>query len=55
GHYGRTGGIILATGDVTDIEALVHADPFITTGAATAQFTEFEPIRISPRLACLTV
>jgi len=38
----RTGGVILARGDDRDeIEALAATDPFVSSGAAVAEVTEF--------------
>lgn len=39
----RTGGLIIADGERPAIEAAVACDPFITTGAATADIFQFEP------------
>jgi uncharacterized protein YciI len=41
----RTGGVVLATGDRSEVEEFVAADPFITHHAATAVLTEFTPTR----------
>lgn len=47
----RTGGIILATGTLDEVRAAESADPFLTSGAATARYIEFVPSRVSPNLA----
>ena len=40
----RDGGVILATGPSRDaIEAIAHADPFVTQGLATVRVIEFRP------------
>ncbi|QKW36981.1 hypothetical protein HUT06_25665 [Actinomadura sp. NAK00032] len=39
----RTGGLIIAEGEPSAIEAAVASDPFITQGAATADIFRFEP------------
>lgn len=39
----RTGGLIIADGEPSAIEAAVASDPFITQGAATADILRFEP------------
>ncbi len=39
----RTGGLIIAEGEASAIEAAVASDPFITQGAATADILRFEP------------
>jgi uncharacterized protein YciI len=39
----RTGGMIIADGERSAIEAAVASDPFITSGAATAEILEFQP------------
>ncbi|MQY08933.1 hypothetical protein ACRB68_70440 [Actinomadura sp. RB68] len=41
----RTGGLIIAEGDRADVEAAVASDPFVTSGAATVQITEFHRTR----------
>ncbi|MEO0035756.1 MAG: hypothetical protein RLZZ501_1779 [Pseudomonadota bacterium] len=42
----RVGGVILARGDSREeIEAIVHQDPFLLTGLASAQVTAFHPTR----------
>ncbi|MGW3494357.1 YciI family protein [Streptomyces sp. NPDC001020] len=40
----RTGGVIVADGDRSAIEAAVASDPFVISGAATAQILEFRPV-----------
>ncbi|MES4908140.1 MULTISPECIES: OsmC family protein [unclassified Streptomyces] len=39
----RTGGLIIANGERSAIEAAVASDPFVTTGVATAEILRFEP------------
>ncbi|WP_438490049.1 YciI family protein [Streptomyces sp. S186] len=39
----RTGGLIIADGEPSEIEAAVASDPFITQGAATADILRFVP------------
>jgi uncharacterized protein YciI len=39
----RTGGVIIADGEQSAIEAAVASDPFITSGAATAEILRFQP------------
>ncbi|MFD2233818.1 YciI family protein [Phaeospirillum tilakii] len=42
----RVGGVILARGESrAEIEAIVHQDPFLLTGVASAQITAFRPNR----------
>ncbi|KAA2251169.1 hypothetical protein F0L68_37720 [Solihabitans fulvus] len=41
----RTGGLIVAEGERAEIEAAVATDPFVTSGAATVQITEFTATR----------
>ncbi|MEU9795108.1 YciI family protein [Streptomyces sparsogenes] len=47
----RTGGLIIADGERSAIEAAVASDPFITTGAATAEILRFEPTWTPARAA----
>ncbi|MEE8609129.1 MAG: YciI family protein [Sphingomonas aquatilis] len=37
----RTGGIIIAIGTRTEVEAMVSLDPFVARGLATAEITPF--------------
>ncbi|MEV5750792.1 YciI family protein [Actinoallomurus sp. NPDC052308] len=46
----RTGGVIIADGDRSAIEAAVACDPFVTSGAATAEILRFDPTWTAPRL-----
>ncbi|MEV5707521.1 YciI family protein [Actinoallomurus sp. NPDC052274] len=46
----RTGGVIIADGDRSAIEAAVACDPFVTSGAATAEILQFDPTWTTPRL-----
>ena len=39
----RTGGVVIAEGERSEIEAAVACDPFITSGAATAEILRFQP------------
>ncbi|MFB7598759.1 YciI family protein [Streptomyces sp. NPDC056160] len=39
----RTGGLVLAEGSQAEVEAAVAADPFVTSGAATAEILRFRP------------
>ncbi|GAA4004257.1 YciI family protein [Allokutzneria multivorans] len=41
----RTGGLMVLDGTREDVERAVASDPFITSGAATAEITEFIPTR----------
>ncbi|MHB9863446.1 YciI family protein [Streptomyces sp. YIM S03343] len=49
----RTGGLIIAEGDVSAIGAAVASDPFVTTGAATAEILRFEPVWPPARAAAV--
>lgn len=49
----RTGGVILCRGIAEDIEALAQADPFVTSGIATAEVVEFKAARALPAIAKL--
>ncbi|MGK5638773.1 YciI family protein [Streptomyces sp. URMC 126] len=40
----RTGGLVVAEGERSEIEAAVAADPFVTSGAATAEILRFRPV-----------
>ncbi|MFJ4584583.1 YciI family protein [Streptomyces echinatus] len=39
----RTGGLVIAEGDRSAVESALASDPFITTGAATAEILQFNP------------
>ncbi|MCO5991859.1 YciI family protein [Actinoallomurus rhizosphaericola] len=39
----RTGGVIIADGERAAVEAAVASDPFVTSGAATAEILRFHP------------
>lgn len=39
----RTGGLVVAEGERSAIEAAVASDPFVTSGAATAEILRFRP------------
>ncbi|WP_202515871.1 YciI family protein [Streptomyces sp. SID161] len=39
----RTGGLVVAEGERAEIEAAVASDPFVTSGAATAEILRFHP------------
>ncbi|MGP3933628.1 hypothetical protein [Nonomuraea sp. KM88] len=39
----RTGGLIIADGERAAVEAAVACDPFLTSGAATAEILHFHP------------
>ncbi len=43
----RTGGVVLAEGTRAEIEAAVASDPFVTSGAATAEILSFRPVYTS--------
>lgn len=49
----RNGGLIVADGERSAIEAAVASDPFITTGAATAEILRFEPTWTPARAAAV--
>ncbi|MET7383022.1 YciI family protein [Streptomyces sp. NPDC005526] len=40
----RTGGLVLADGPRSAIEAAVASDPFVTSGSATAEILAFRPV-----------
>ena len=40
----RTGGVIVAEGERSAIEAAVASDPFVVNGAATAEILQFRPV-----------
>ncbi|MFQ6143428.1 YciI family protein [Streptomyces seoulensis] len=40
----RTGGVVVAEGSRAEIEAAVASDPFVTSGAATAEILAFRPV-----------
>ncbi|MDF3298582.1 YciI family protein [Streptomyces tropicalis] len=40
----RTGGLVLAEGPREAVEAAVASDPFVTSGAATAEVLRFRPV-----------
>ncbi|MFJ3336418.1 YciI family protein [Streptomyces sp. NPDC086766] len=40
----RTGGVVLADGPRSAIEAAVASDPFVTSGSATAEILAFRPV-----------
>ncbi|GAA3514675.1 YciI family protein [Actinocatenispora rupis] len=44
----RTGGLMVLAGSRAEVEAAVAADPFVTSGAATATIVEFHPTRLAP-------
>ncbi len=47
----RTGGVIIARGkSVSDIEALITADPFHMAGVAKYRITEFDPSNVAAAL-----
>lgn len=50
---GQTGGVLLARGERTLVEAAVSTDPFVTSGAATADIVTFSFFRTSDALASL--
>ncbi|GAA3141863.1 hypothetical protein GCM10010521_30560 [Streptomyces rameus] len=39
----RTGGLVLAEGERSAVEAAVASDPFVTSGVATAEILQFRP------------
>ncbi|MEU5837397.1 YciI family protein [Streptomyces diacarni] len=39
----RTGGVVIADGERAAVEAAVASDPFVTSGAATAEILRFRP------------
>lgn len=41
----RNGGVILASGDLDEIKALLQEDPFITEKVATYNYHSFEPVK----------
>ena len=44
----RTGGLMILEGTRKEGEAAVASDPFVVSGAATAQIIEFHPTRMEP-------
>ena len=47
----RTGGVIFAkAADIQEAERIVNEDPFITSGVAEAEITEFVPTRFADGL-----
>lgn len=47
----RTGGVILAAGDdEAAIKQIVDQDPFVSSGAATAEIIRFNPSQVAPKL-----
>lgn len=44
----RTGGVVIADGPREAVEAAVAADPFVTSGAATADILGFRPVFRAP-------
>lgn len=50
----RVGGVILAEAESEEaLRAIVDADPFLTSGVATAEIIEFAPTRAIPALSAL--
>lgn len=50
----RVGGVILAKAENPEaLRAVVDADPFLTSGVATAEIIEFTPTRAIPSLSAL--
>jgi uncharacterized protein YciI len=47
----RTGGIILCRGHKAEVEALTASDPFVSSGTATADVTEFRASLVHDTLA----
>ncbi|MFE4545115.1 YciI family protein [Arthrobacter sp. NPDC056727] len=47
----RTGGVILAAGNLSDVLAVLENDPFRTHGVAEYSITEFVPTKTSSELA----
>jgi uncharacterized protein YciI len=50
----RVGGIILAVGERSQVEALAQSDPFIVHGVATVEVIEMTPSFVVPGLEALT-
>ncbi len=47
----RTGGVILAQGDDEEqIRAIADEDPFVSSGAATAEIIRFNASQVAPKL-----
>lgn len=49
----RTGGVILSRGHKAEVEALVATDPFVATGLASVEITEFTASMSADALADL--
>jgi uncharacterized protein YciI len=49
----RVGGVIIARGDKSEIEALAATDPFVTSGVATAQVIAFHASFAADEIAAL--
>jgi len=49
----RTGRILIARGERTEIEAMAATDPFVTQGVADFTVTEFNPSFVAPGLESL--
>ena len=49
----RTGGVILARGSRSEVEAIVAQDPFTVAGVVRYDITEFVPTTTGPELAGL--
>jgi uncharacterized protein YciI len=45
----RTGGLIVADGERSAVEAALASDPFVTSGAATAEIIEFRSTWAPPQ------
>ncbi|MDA0911481.1 MAG: YciI family protein [Proteobacteria bacterium] len=41
----RNGGVILASGDLNEIKALLQEDPFITEKVASYSYHSFDPVK----------
>lgn len=49
----RVGGVLIAQGDRTAVEAFAHGDPFVAEGAATVALTEVAVSLTAPGLEAL--
>lgn len=53
GRQPETGGVLIARGARSEVEAWAATDPFLTAGVATASFVEFAPSLAAPGLESL--
>ena len=53
GRQPETGGVLIAKGARSEVEAWAATDPYLIGGAATASFVEFTPSMAAPGLESL--